>query len=168
MPVIDLALILVWTGFVFYGLFFGFIRTLGSLLGMIVGAWAASLFYLDLFRIIGSWFGELENLGKVVCFLILFVVANRLTRLIFAILDRAFGIFSIIPFFKSVNRLGGAAFGFFEGALVLGVFVYLAVEYLSMNTWLPWGVDQSVVIPYLTEFVRFLAPFFSRALESYL
>lgn len=168
MPVIDLALILVWAGFVFYGLFFGLIRTLGSLLGMVAGAWAAALFYLDLFELVSSWFGGLENLGKILCFLVVFVVANRVVGLVFAVLDKFFNIFSIIPFFKLFNRLGGVVLGFLEGALILGIFVYLAVEYLSLNTWLPWGVSQSVVVPYLVKLIKVLVPFFSRALESYL
>ena len=168
MPLIDLVLILIWSGFVFYGLFFGLIRTLGSLLAVIAGAWAASIFYLDLFNLIESWFFGLDNLGKIVCFIIVFTVANRLIGFIFMILDKTFSIFSIIPFMKTINRLGGAILGFLEGALVLGILVYLGVEYLSLNTWLPWGVKQSVVVPHLIDLIQFLVPFFSEALRSYL
>ena len=168
MPLIDLVLILIWSGFVFYGLFFGLIRTLGSLLAVIAGAWAASIFYLDLFNLIESWFFGLDNLGKIVCFIIVFTVANRLIGFIFMILDKTFSIFSIIPFMKTINRLGGAILGFLEGALVLGILVYLGVEYLSLNTWLPWGVKQSVVVPRLIDLIQFLVPFFSEALRSYL
>lgn len=168
MPIIDLVLLFIWAGFVFYGLFFGLIRTLGSLLAVVAGAWAASLFYLNLFNVIQSWFFGLDNLGKIVCFIIVFTLANRIIGLVFSILDKAFNIFSIIPFLKTINRIGGAILGFFEGALVLGILVYLGVEYLSLNSWLPWGIKQSVVVPPLIDLIQFLVPFFSKVLQSYL
>jgi uncharacterized membrane protein required for colicin V production len=37
--------------FVFYGLFFGLIKTVGSLVGIVVGAWLASKYYLQLYPI---------------------------------------------------------------------------------------------------------------------
>lgn len=168
MPLIDLALILIWAGFVFYGLFFGFIRTLGSLLAVVAGAWAAALFYLDFFSLVEPIFGGLDNLGKIVSFIAVFTIANRIIGFLFGILDKTFQIFSIIPFFKMINRIGGIVLGFFEGALVLGVLVYLGVEYLSLNTWLPWTVKQSVVVPALVDLIKFLVPFFSNALQAYL
>ncbi len=168
MFIIDLILLFAWAGFIFYGLFFGLIRTLGSLLGMVAGAWVAILFYLDLFNLIESWFFGLENIGKIVCFLFLFVIANRLVRLIFVLLDKAFKIFSIIPFLKTINRIGGMFLGLIEGALVLGVVIYLAVVHLSIDTWLPIDLGQSVIIPYLMTFIKFLVPFLSQALLNYL
>ena len=43
---LDLALTIILAGFVFYGLFFGLIKTVGSLAGVVIGAWGASRLYL--------------------------------------------------------------------------------------------------------------------------
>ncbi|MDD5295226.1 MAG: CvpA family protein, partial [Patescibacteria group bacterium] len=87
MSIFDIILLIILAGFVFYGLFFGLIRTLGSLAGVIIGAWLASRFYLEVF----SWVGDLSfgfnNLGKVVVFIILFTLINRLVCFAFVILD---------------------------------------------------------------------------------
>ncbi len=165
MFIIDLILLFTWAGFVFYGLFFGLIRTLGSLLGVVAGTWVASLFYLELFSLIESWFFGLDNLGKIISFIFLFLIANRLVRLVFVLLDKAFSIFSIIPFMTTFNRVSGAILGLFEGALVLGVLLYLAVEHLP---WIPFEVSESLIVPYLLDFVRLLVPLLSQALSNYL
>ena len=50
MIIFDAILLIILAGFVFYGLFFGLIKTLGSLAGVIVGAFIASHFYLSVFN----------------------------------------------------------------------------------------------------------------------
>ena len=166
MGIFDIILLLILAGFVFYGLFFGLIKTLGSLAGVVVGAWAASHFYLQVFE----WAKDLsfgyENLGKIVAFIIIFTVVNRLTNLIFSILDKAFDFLTIIPFLKTINRLAGAVLGLVEGALVLGLILYMAVRYTPLGTWFGRILVDSQIAPRLLSFTEILTPFFPEILEK--
>lgn len=165
MTILDTILLIVLSGFVFYGLFFGLIRTLGTFFGVIVGAFVASHYYI----LVASWFEQFffgyNNLGKVLVFLILFSLASRLTSFLFSILDRAFNIISIIPFLKTFNRLGGALLGFFTGGLILGLIIYVASKYAIIGTWVgSWLVDSQIA-PFLLKFVDFLLPLLPEALK---
>jgi len=153
MPILDVILLIFLAGFVFYGLFFGLIRTFGSLLGVVLGLWLTFMFYLTAY----DWFKNLffghEFTGKLVTFIILFTIINRLIGLIFAILDRTFDLLSVIPFLKTINRLAGAALGFIEGGLVLG----LILMYLSQTSLSHWFASSQVA-PFLIKFTQAILP----------
>jgi len=166
MGIFDIILLLILAGFVFYGLFFGLIKTLGSLAGVVVGAWVASHFYLQAFVWVEDLSFGYENLGKIIAFIIIFTVANRLTNLVFSILDRAFDFLTIIPFLKTINRLAGAILGLVEGALVLGLLLYMSVRYTPLSTWFGQLLVDSQVAPRLLEFTEVLTPFFPEILEK--
>src|SRR6056297_1995577 len=164
MTIFDLVLLFLWAGFVFYGFFFGLIRTLGSLLGIIVGAWLASVFYLDFFNLIKPWCFGLDNLGKIIAFLILFLIITKLVSILVSIVDRAFDIISIIPFLKTINRMTGAILGFFEGAVVLGLLLYaLALLSSFSGTVGGWLVNSQVTI-FLIKTISTIIPFLESVL----
>ncbi|MBU1146153.1 CvpA family protein, partial [Patescibacteria group bacterium] len=98
MILFDLILILILGGFVLYGLWFGLINTLGVLVGTIAGAFLAARWYEPVADWAGFLFGGHTNLAKVVCFLILFIIINRLVGLVFWLIDKIFSFFKIIPF----------------------------------------------------------------------
>ncbi|MDD5031772.1 MAG: CvpA family protein [Patescibacteria group bacterium] len=166
MGIFDIILLIILAGFVFYGLFFGLIRTLGSLVGVIVGAWLASRFYLEVF----SWVKDLafgfNNLGKVVVFIILFALINRLVCFIFVILDRTFDIISIIPFLKTINRLAGAFLGLLMGGLILGLILYVAARYAVLGNFFGNCLANSEVAPRLIKFAGVLTPLLPEVLKK--
>ena len=160
---------LLLAGFVFYGLFFGLIKTVGSLAGVVVGAGVASRVYLLVF----GWLKNLafghDDIGKVVVFIICFVIINRVVCLIFALLDKAFKLISIIPFLKTINRLGGAALGLIEGGLVLGLLIYVIGRYPMAAGLLGSQLTKSQLVPFLlqcTEIIKPLLPELLKQLKS--
>lgn len=159
--IIDLILIIILFGFIFYGFFFGFVRTIGSLAGIAIGFWAASHFYLKVFLWVKELFFGYDSTGKVIIFLLLFTIVNRLVVLLFSLLNRAFGVISIIPFLKSINRLLGAALGLIVGAAILGIIISFAVGLPLLGGWLAKLLAGSKLLPYLFKFVKlfgFLIP----------
>jgi len=166
MGIFDIILLIILAGFIFYGLFFGLIRTLGSLLGIAVGAWAASHYYLAVFDWASNLFLGFNNLGKVVVFILLFTIINRLVGFLFSLLDRAFDIISIIPFLKTINRLAGAILGFVEGALVLGLILYVAARYTIITDWFGGILASSEIAPFLLKFVNILLPLLPEMLKK--
>src|SRR3989339_1763645 len=97
----DIILLIILGGFVLYGLWFGLIQTLGGLVGVIVGSLLASRMYIPIAAWITDIFGVGENLSKVIAFIIIFVIIQRLVGFIFYLVDRIFKFISIIPFLKS-------------------------------------------------------------------
>lgn len=165
MLIFDIILLIILSGFTFYGLFFGLIRTVGSLVGIIGGIWLTSRLYLYVF----SWFSYLffghETLGKIITFLVLFVLINRLICFLFALIDRMFDIISIIPFLKTINRLAGAVLGFIEGALVLGLVLYIILQ-TSLGSSFSGLLAGSKITPFLLKFIKILAPLLPSLLEK--
>jgi len=158
LPIIDIVFLLFLAGFVFYGLFFGLIKTAGSLVGVVAGAFVASRLYLSLFELVASLSLGYENLGKILSFIICFTIVNRLVGLVFAILDRTFGLISIIPFLKTINRLAGAVLGFVEGGLIIGLFLYVIARYTHEASVLGQLLAKSQFAPFFVKFATVLTP----------
>jgi uncharacterized membrane protein required for colicin V production len=165
-PIIDIILIVFLAGFVFYGLFFGFIRTLGALVGILAGLWVASHFYGQAFEWIGKIFFGYESAGKIVVFLLLFTIVNRLVALGFSLLNSAFNIIAIIPFLKSINRLAGAIFGFLLGTIILSAVIYFVTGYPIIGGWFNKILDVSKVAPYLGKVIIIIKPFLPEILDK--
>ncbi|MCU0678982.1 MAG: CvpA family protein [Planctomycetes bacterium] len=166
MSIFDVVLVIILSGFVFYGLFFGLIRTFGTFLGVIAGAIIASRFYLLFAAWLKPFFFGYENLGKVLIFILVFSLVNRLVGFAFYLLDRAFHILSIIPFLKSINRLGGMALGFFTGGLALGLILYVASRYTFIESWFGAWLTGSQVAPALIKFTSLILPLLPEFLKK--
>ena len=166
MSIFDVVLIIILSGFIFYGLFFGLIRTLGTFAGLIVGAFLASRFYLPVSTWADGLFFGYNNLGKVLVFIILFSLVNRLVCFGFYLLDKAFHIISIIPFLKTFNRLGGAVLGFLTGSLTLGLIIFVASRYSIIESLFGRWLVDSQVSPFLLKTANLLLPLLPEMLKK--
>ncbi len=152
MGIFDIIILVILFGFIFYGLFFGLIRTVGSLAGLILGVWLAALFYLPAFTLVQNLFFGHDTVGRVTVFLVLFVLINRLVCFLFTVLDNTYNFISIIPFLKTINRLAGAVFGFVFGGFVLGL-VFYYIEITPFVSSISGGfIENSQIIPFLLKF----------------
>ncbi len=165
MTILDGILLAILSGFVFYGLFFGLIRTIGSLVGVIVGTWAAASLFLPAFYWTQNLFFGYNTIGKVVCFLIIFSLTNRLACFLFALLDKIFNIVAIIPFVKTINRLAGAALGLIEGGLAIGLALYIISSNWVLGGWFAEILAQSDIAAYLLDFIGILKPYFPEIMK---
>ncbi|MFH0854492.1 MAG: CvpA family protein [bacterium] len=161
----DVILLILLAGFVFFGLFLGLIKAIGEIIGIIAGAWVAGNYFLLLAGWITNLTGISHNIIKVGAFLFLFILVNRLIGLIFWILDKIFHILAIIPFLKTINRLAGAILGLFEGAMVLGLTIYILSKY-SISAWLDGSLAVSKVAPVLVRVARILLPLIPAAIRA--
>ncbi|KKU39421.1 MAG: Colicin V production protein [Parcubacteria group bacterium GW2011_GWA2_46_39] len=157
MTPLDYFLILILFGFVWFGFWFGFIHTLGALIGTIAGAWLAGRLYIPAYEAIGQWLSIEGDWMKFVIFVAIFFIINRLIGFAFYLLDRTFHIFTIIPFLKSINRLGGAVFGALEGALALGLVLYFAGTF-NLPTSILQAIANSELAQTLILIAGFLVP----------
>lgn len=166
MSIFDISLLVILGGFIVSGLFQGLIRLIGRIVGLIVGAYVASHFYLAFF----AWWQNLaaghENIGKVIAFIILFIVAAKLSDLVFALLEKAFKIIAIIPGSRYINNLLGGLLGLLEGALFLGLIIYVASRYAFIDGFFGNQLTSSIVAPYLLKVVNIVLPLLPEALKA--
>ncbi len=166
MSVFDTILLFILAGFIFYGLFFGLIRTIGAFLGVIVAAFLASHFYLMIAQWLTPFFFGYNNLGKVLVFIFLFALVNRLVGFLFYLLDKTFNFFAIIPFLKTFNRLGGALLGFITGSLSIGLVLYVASRYAILHHWFGNTLESSQLAPFFLKFATLLLPLLPEVLKK--
>lgn len=126
MTLFDLILILIVFAFTLGGFWFGLIRTLGALIGVILGAIVAGFFTTT---VVDYFFTDPGNGVYILSFFILFGLTQKIVHIAVVILDKFFKVVSIIPFLKSINRLAGALLGFIEGSLVVGLALYLLARF---------------------------------------
>jgi membrane protein required for colicin V production len=164
MPLVDLVLVIIVGAFVLFGLFFGFVHTLGSLVGSVLGIVLATRLLEPAVDKFSFFFNNNESVASVVIFIILFVLISKLIGLVFWILGKVFGILSWIPFAKTINRLLGAVLGFMEGVIVVGVIIYFALKFLPDSTVSAWLNDSSVA-NYLLAVMSALQALFPESLR---
>lgn len=164
MTVLDFLLVLSITGFVWFGFWFGIIHMVGGVVGTVAGAYLAGEFYDKLAAPFEAMLQTHSGWVKLLAFIVIFIAANRLVGFAFYLLDRSFAFLRRIPFLKTINHMGGAILGLFEGALVLGLTLYL-----GSRVELPPAIDAAIysshVAQSLTVFAGLLVPLLPEALR---
>ncbi len=163
---LDISLFIIWAGFTFHGFSKGLIRLLGRLLGLIIGAIIASHFYVELYNWSQNFFTWRESVGQILSFIILFVICVTLVDWLFVWLEKLFKLISIIPFTKLINRILGAFLGFLEGALFLGLIVYMVSRYDWIDSLLGNQLADSGLVPFLLWFVQLMLPILPKAIQT--
>jgi uncharacterized membrane protein required for colicin V production len=151
----DLILILILFSFGLFGFWFGFIHAIGALIGTAMGAIVASRYYT-------LW--STSNTTKVVAFLILFTLTDRLVGLAFWGIEKLFNVVKIIPGVTTINRLVGGLFGLIEGAIVLGAALYF-IQRFPIGT-LPDLIKASDLAHLLLQIGGIVVPLFPQVLRQ--
>ncbi len=155
---LDLILILLIVGFTWRCFSLGLIKSLGSLVGLVVGFIAANFTYLRLFSLVKPFFGGLDNIGRVACFLFLFILLARLIFMIFVALDKIYDFISIIPFLGVINNISGAILGLIIGIVFAAILVILAARFFSSGSFIGNWLEGSLLSSYLIGSIKLLAP----------
>lgn len=164
MFLIDIILLSIIGGFALFGLWFGFIQTVGSLVGTVFGAYLASRYYEPMADWIIHVTGWGENTSRVLMFIIAFLVINRLVGFVFWILDKFLSILTHLPFIASINRLLGFVLGAIEGAITLGLVIFF-IERFPLSEKIMGALAGSTVAPILSGIASILWPLLPDALK---
>ncbi len=165
MTLFDLILLLIVFGFVWFGFWYGLIHTLGGIISLILGVIFASRWYPAVALKILPIFGDNINLARLVAFIIIFIVARFIVFLLFRALNRVIDFLSFIPFLKTINRLAGAALGFIEGALIIGLILYFSTKFPLGANWIQLLANSNVA-PLLIKFGNILLPLIPEAFKQ--
>jgi uncharacterized membrane protein required for colicin V production len=115
MPYTDLIILAILLLFFAHGFKRGLIQVLGGLVGIVIGAYLASM--------LGQQF---QGTTRFVAFFIVFVLINRVAALAFYLVDKIFHFVAIIPGLSTINRIAGGLVGLVEGIVVLGILLFVA------------------------------------------
>ncbi|PIS04758.1 MAG: hypothetical protein COT81_04710 [Candidatus Buchananbacteria bacterium CG10_big_fil_rev_8_21_14_0_10_42_9] len=157
LTILDLILILILFIFIAFGFALGLIYTIGALVGFIGGAWIAGVYYLPFANWLEPFVLGSGNVAKIIAFIVIFTVANRLIGFIFWIINKIFKLFTLIPFLKTINRFAGAVLGLIEGVLSLGL-VLVVVAQFPFSSWLANHIADSSVANFLMSIIQFISP----------
>lgn len=153
----DLVLLLVLAGFAFTGFWFGLIHMVGSLVGLVAASIVAGKYFDVVSLKLSFLFGGNDNLGRIIIFILIFLIVTRLVGLVFWLIGRLFKIISILPFIKTANRIGGAIIGLIEGIILVSLVLFLVARY-PLGPTITNALSNSVVVDYLLGVATQLAP----------
>ena len=165
MLVIDIILLVIIAAFALFGLWFGLIHTLGSLVGTIFGAVLATRYYDILGNWLASFFHWEGNGPQVLAFILAFIIINRIVGFLFWLLEKFFGIFTSLPFVKSLNKLLGLVMGAIEGLVSVGLIIYF-INRFPLSAPFMTHLSGSMIAPYAENAARILLPFVPATLKA--
>ena len=155
MNVLDLILIILLFLSFLTGFWRGLIKSLGAFVGLIVGIFIAGVFYVDLAICISEYLSWSDKILNVIAYIVILIITAKVVDIIFILLDKIFKFFAVIPFLKTINRLAGGAFGLLQGAIFLGLGIFVYSKYAF------WGlfdtqIIESQIAPMLIFLIKFL------------
>ncbi len=166
MSIFDISLIIILCGFTLGGLFKGVIKMVGNLIGLIIGAYTASRYYLFFYDWADQWINVSESLGKVLAFIILFILIAKLIDLGFLLIEKAFRVIAFIPGSRFINNILGAVLGLLEGSLFLGLIIFVISRYTLIDNFFGNQISQSTVAPWILKILDFILPLLPEALKT--
>lgn len=158
---VDVILILILFSFMAAGFVFGLIRSIGSLVGLAIGTWAAGHYFMPLAEWLTPILRGNSSWANIAAFFIVFIIINRLTVLIFHLIDKGFSLLAIVPFMKTINRLGGLCLGIIEGVLITGVAIYIIAKFAPDSSFVVDILNESQLahgLVAVTQFLTWLLP----------
>lgn len=161
----DVILLIILGGFALFGFWFGLIRTIGSLIGTVAGAFVSSHYYGPIANWVWSITGGSQNVVKLAVFILVFAIINRLMGFIFWLIEKVFNILKIIPFLSTLNRLLGAILGLFEGTLIIGLILFFIGKF-PFSDWLMGSLLKSSLAAVLIKISSLLWPLLPAALKQ--
>jgi len=164
MATIDIILLITFFIFVAAGFWFGLIHTLGAIIGVVVGIFAASSLY-HTFAQFFKFFMIRENVAEIIAFIVLFVGISRLIGYMVHMFDKGFKLARLIPFATMVNRLAGGLLGFFEAALTLGTILFV-VSNFNFSPELNAAIDNSAFAGLLVTIAKIVTPLVPESLTQ--
>ena len=164
MPLFDIVLLVIISGFAMFGLWFGFVHTLGSLVGTIFGVYLASRYYESVSNWVIAVTGWNQNYVKVIIFVFSFIIITRVVGFVFWIMRKFLTIFTKLPIIHGLDKLLGMIFGALEGAVVIGVSLYFIARFPISFSFMS-GLAASKLAPPLVKLASIFVPLFPEAIR---
>lgn len=167
MILLDYILLAILAYFALWGFKQGLIRAVGSFIGLIIAVVVTSRYFEYAAERFAPYVGlaNNQNLARIVSFVILLVVINRLVIFAVDIIHRAYNAVAVIPGLKLSNRLLGMALGVIEGATVLGLVIYFAGRF-PFGDYVQNGLTASKIAPIVLSISTLVQPLLPEAIRQ--
>ncbi len=164
MSIFDISLLVIIGIFALAGLWFGLVHTLGSLAGTVLGVFLGMRYYEPVANWLINTTGWSPNFSKVLIFIIVFFIINRLVGLAFWVVDKLLSVFTKLPFIGGINRFLGLLFGILEGAIVLGM-VFFFIARFPLGDKFMGALSASQIAPATVKLASLLWPLIPDAIK---
>jgi membrane protein required for colicin V production len=124
MNLVDILIWLILAVFVVKGFTKGLVRQVCSLAGFLVGGWAAIKYHLYLAEASRNIIHLPHYLATILSFIFIFLLIG----LLFFLLGHILTVMFKIVLLGGVNRIGGVALGFLEGAFIVCIALYMGTS----------------------------------------
>lgn len=132
----------------------GLVYRVGHLVGLIVGIWLAFTFGGQIIEFFGGGIGM-----TITVVLILISGVSAIGGILAKTLDKAFGIFSWIPFLRTANSILGGVLSLLINIVILSVMFALAINLLSADdTKYILMIEQSQFYPWFMPLSQLIVP----------
>ncbi|MFH2012491.1 MAG: CvpA family protein [Pseudomonadota bacterium] len=146
---LDTVIIVIIVISIIIGIKRGLVKEAFSLLSLILGIFIASRSYMEGAKIIDKLIHH-PNIAKIISFIAIFLLVAVLLSIISILIKK------LIKFVQLgwIDRLGGLAFGFVRGGIIIGVLLILITKYpvLGSDKW----VKGSLTAPFFLHFIESL------------
>lgn len=115
MNLVDAIILIILICFALKGLMRGLVNEVSSLAGLIIGGWAAYIYYPDVAVLIQNWLHLSKLISSFLAFMLLLFLIGFIAHIIGNIVTAALRVVML----GTLNRLGGIVIGAVEGALIL-------------------------------------------------
>ncbi len=163
MGILDIIIIILFIGFIGSGFWFGFVHTLGTIIGVVVGILAAGSLYDGISNFFQLFLLK-PQMADLVAFVVIFIATSQLVGWVAKAFDSGFKLIKLFPFVSSANRLAGAMLGFVEGALVIGVVLYVAGSF-DISPGLSQAIDNSILAGLFMTIASIVTPLLPDSLK---
>lgn len=137
----------------------------GSFVGIVIAAIVSGKYFEFVADKLSFLFGGNDNFGRIVTFILLFLVVTRLIGFVFWAIDKLFNLVAFLPFLKTANRIGGAVLGLIEGVVLTSLTLFLLVRYPLGDT-ITNALANSVVVEYLLDVANKVAPLLPEVVQK--
>lgn len=124
MNLVDAIILIILVCFALKGLVRGLVNEVSSLAGLVIGGWAAYVYYPDLALLIQNWFHLSKLISSFLAFMLLLFLIGFIAHIIGNIVTAALRVVML----GTLNRLGGILIGAVEGALILSLLFSVATS----------------------------------------
>ena len=147
MAILDIILLLCFVPAIVLGISKGFVKQLVEILAILVGAWAAFRFSSALSMYLAQYLTFDKQVIRVICFVIILIVAALLLSLLGEMLTRFLKLASL----GWINHLLGLIFGVVKTSFILGLLILQFVR--------DGALDNAVVYQALKNFANSIFPY---------
>jgi membrane protein required for colicin V production len=128
---VDLAILIVMLASVLGGLSQGFFRSICSLGGLFLGLAMAAWNYTRIADILAPYV-RIEAVADAIGFILIAIVVMGLANVIGSFLAKTLHSIGL----GCLDRLAGAVFGFFQGMLLVTIFILVTIAFFPKTRWL--------------------------------